>query len=58
MIEGFNTVNGKDCCNLQVIKATQATASGFNTVNGKYCCNVMTHAEAADNKDGFQYRIR
>mgnify|MGYP007098770458 CR=1 FL=1 len=37
---GFNTVNGKDCCNL-TRKLKQLTVYCFNTVNGKYCCNKM-----------------
>ena len=37
---GFNTVNGKYCCNLYVPVTVYGRDNGFNTVNGKYCCNV------------------
>ena len=38
-VQGFNTVNGKYCCNLQW-GLFKLPMKSFNTVNGKYCCNV------------------
>ena len=38
---GFNTVNGKYCCNAVITVAT-ISIDRFNTVNGKYCCNLHT----------------
>ena len=38
---GFNTVNGKYCCNAVVADTlVDLVVKSFNTVNGKYCCNV------------------
>ena len=38
---GFNTVNGRYCCNEEgEAKQTKSTVN-FNTVNGRYCCNVV-----------------
>ena len=37
---GFNTVNGKYCCNVELLKKEYDVVDDrFNTVNGKYCCN-------------------
>ena len=36
---GFNTVNGKYCCNFTIHKEWLDKLKRFNTVNGKYCCN-------------------
>ena len=36
---GFNTVNGKYCCNLFLEHKGLKGLKSFNTVNGKYCCN-------------------
>ena len=38
---GFNTVNGKYCCNLESDEVQAGFVQRFNTVNGKYCCNVI-----------------
>ena len=39
---GFNTVNGKYCCNIQVdTKSIGLCEVRFNTVNGRYCCNLI-----------------
>ena len=38
---GFNTVNGKYCCNgLKMDFEETFSSLSFNTVNGKYCCNL------------------
>ena len=57
---GFNTVNGKYCCNLKgKARVPLAHASSFNTVNGKYCCNVVPAAEVLTGVgEMFQYRKR
>lgn len=36
---GFNTVNGRYCCNCLKIKQRLGEMKSFNTVNGRYCCN-------------------
>ena len=37
---GFNTVNGKYCCNNALqLSPSMIRQLSFNTVNGKYCCN-------------------
>ena len=41
MSKGFNTVNGKDCCNNAVAVLVEMAFIGFNTVNGKDCCNTF-----------------
>ena len=39
---GFNTVNGKGCCNeLKMITMVYNYVLSFNTVNGKGCCNSV-----------------
>ena len=43
----FNTVNGKDCCNLHLSLWVESLTACFNTVNGKDCCNLIEY-EAAD----------
>ena len=40
---GFNTVNGKYCCNERA-NPMENDLIRFNTVNGKYCCNLLTSA--------------
>ena len=38
---GFNTVNGKGCCNVSIaVNESSKMEGGFNTVNGKGCCNT------------------
>ena len=38
---GFNTVNGKGCCNnARYKKFYSLEVASFNTVNGKGCCNL------------------
>ena len=42
-LDGFNTVNGKYCCNLSAVKNMNTLSyEGFNTASGKYCCNAVT----------------
>ena len=54
MTLGFNTVNGKYCCNLkQVDEQANTYVLGFNTVNGKYCCNL----ESDEVQAGFVQRF-
>ena len=36
---GFNTVNGRYCCNEKKVDP-ELLKAGFNTVNGRYCCNA------------------
>ena len=58
---GFNTVNGKYCCNYIVNNTvTLVVRDGFNTVNGKYCCNptVVWNEQIAQFEIVFQYRKR
>ena len=51
MMLGFNTVNGKYCCNCQENQNSWAELLCFNTVNGKYCCNSMTGLKVQDVTD-------
>ena len=56
---GFNTVNGKCCCNDVRDAIKERNAKSFNTVNGKCCCNSLEHRELAiEIYDVFQYRKR
>ena len=56
---GFNTVNGKHCCNEQDTRKVQLTKISFNTASGKYCCNYVEKEFEGDPDSGqFQYRKR
>ena len=39
MLKGFNTVNGKYCCNVNLMAVVTLIVLSFNTASGKYCCN-------------------
>ena len=42
ILQRFNTVNGKHCCNFQAKMILDVFKNlRFNTVNGKHCCNVL-----------------
>ena len=56
---GFNTVNGKCCCNLKETSGVKVSPWCFNTVNGKHCCNSQEQLKVeANNAIKFQYRKR
>ena len=59
-IIGFNTVNGKYCCNGgKDVIGVGVDVPGFNTVNGKYCCNLGTSIlHILPPRPMFQYRKR
>ena len=42
LLLGFNTVNGKYCCNCVGYDYDGNHNVCFNTVNGKCCCNVYS----------------
>ena len=51
---GFNTVNGKGCCNVKDSnKNATADYDSFNTVNGKGCCNEDANRNSDVKYDGF-----
>ena len=54
---GFNTVNGKYCCNTTIIEDGKLMEC-FNTVNGKYCCNLISRWNYVWDPPLFQYRKR
>ena len=41
-VMGFNTVNGRYCCNVAVLMIVHLVKKplSFNTTSGKYCCNA------------------
>ena len=56
---GFNTVNGKSCCNFAGREAAiQFMVDSFNTVNGKSCCNLAMQSHSQAFLCLFQYRKR